>query len=79
MVKFEAIQYIKDQCFLRIPELSSFAQDLSGKTVVVIGANSGVGFHTAKNLASLKPSRLILSCRTEEKAEKTVKGRRFVF
>ncbi|GJJ08126.1 hypothetical protein Clacol_002334 [Clathrus columnatus] len=73
MGKFEGIQYIKDQCFMDLPELSSFAQDLSGKTIIVIGANIGLGLATAKHFASLKPSRLILGCRSKEKGDAAVK------
>lgn len=69
MGRFSGVQYIKDQCFLTLPDVSSFAQDLSGKTVIVIGANVGLGYEAAKHFASMKPTRVILGCRTKEKAE----------
>ncbi|TFK25282.1 short-chain dehydrogenase [Coprinopsis marcescibilis] len=41
--------------------------DLSGKTVVVTGGNSGIGLHTAKHFATMNPGKLIIACRSEEK------------
>ena len=43
--------------------------DLSGKTALVTGANSGLGIETAKALAA-KGARVIMACRNEEKANK---------
>lgn len=40
------------------------------KTVIITGANSGLGFETAKKIASNKDYELILACRSKEKAEK---------
>lgn len=48
--------------------------DLSGKTVIVIGANVGLGFEAAKHFASLNPGRLILGCRSEQKGKEAVQG-----
>lgn len=42
--------------------------DLSGKTAIVTGANSGIGIETARELAR-KGARVILACRTQEKGE----------
>ena len=39
--------------------------DLSGKTLVLIGANTGLGFEAAKHFARMNPARLILTARDE--------------
>ena len=48
--------------------------DLSGKTVAVIGCNTGIGLETAKHFATMNPARVICACRSQEKAEATVAG-----
>jgi NAD(P)-dependent dehydrogenase (short-subunit alcohol dehydrogenase family) len=45
--------------------------DLNGKVAIVTGANSGIGFATAKALASKKVT-VILACRDEEKGKEAV-------
>ena len=41
--------------------------DQSGKTAFVTGANSGIGFHVARVLAT-KHARVLMGCRSEERA-----------
>jgi retinol dehydrogenase 12 len=48
--------------------------DLTGKTVVVIGANVGLGFEAAKHFASMNPKRLVLGCRSQEKGQAALQG-----
>ncbi|KAF8903501.1 hypothetical protein CPB84DRAFT_1845793 [Gymnopilus junonius] len=48
--------------------------DLSGKTVIVTGANVGLGFEAAKHFAKLNPGKLILACRNKEKGDAAVIG-----
>jgi len=43
--------------------------DLTAKTVVVVGANVGLGFEAAKHFASMNPKRLVLGCRSQEKGQ----------
>nr|XP_050036553.2 retinol dehydrogenase 12-like isoform X1 [Dermacentor andersoni] len=45
--------------------------DLSGRTVVITGANAGIGYETARQLA-LRGARLVLGCRNEERARRAV-------
>ena len=40
------------------------------KTVIITGANSGLGFETAKKIAQNKGYEVILACRNKERAEK---------
>ncbi|KAG6830257.1 hypothetical protein H0H87_008681 [Tephrocybe sp. NHM501043] len=46
--------------------------DLGGQTVVVIGANTGLGFEASKHFARMNPSRLIMACRSKAKGEAAV-------
>ncbi|KAJ8520259.1 hypothetical protein ONZ45_g2899 [Pleurotus djamor] len=39
--------------------------DLSGKVVLVIGANSGIGYETAKHFAKMGAKKVVLGCRDE--------------
>lgn len=50
--------------------------DLSGKTVVVVGANVGLGFEATKHFASMNPRRLVLGCRSREKGQAALQGKR---
>ncbi|KIL64811.1 hypothetical protein M378DRAFT_186611 [Amanita muscaria Koide BX008] len=43
--------------------------DLTGKTVVVIGANAGIGFEAAKHFATMNAAKLVLGCRSRERGE----------
>ena len=43
--------------------------DLAGKTVIVTGANTGIGLETAKHFARMKPARLIIACRSEARGK----------
>ena len=47
--------------------LSFPSVDLKGKVVVVTGGNAGIGYETAKTLASMG-AHTIIACRSEEKA-----------
>ena len=56
------------------PNLPVLHADLSGRTVVVIGSNVGIGFEAAKHFAEMNPKRLIVTCRSQEKGDQTVQS-----
>lgn len=61
--------FIKAQ-WERVPPVEK--DDLTGKTVVVVGANAGIGYETAKHFATMNPGRLIMGCRSQEKGAAAV-------
>ena len=71
MGRFSMLRFISDQ-WLTVPELEK--QDLSGQTVLVVGANVGLGLEAAKHFAGMGPGKLILACRSIKKAEDAAKG-----
>ncbi len=46
--------------------------DLTGKTIIVTGANSGIGFEAATHLAA-KGAHIVMACRNEQKATHAIK------
>ena len=46
--------------------------DLEGKIVVITGANTGLGFISAREMAKLKASKIILACRSEQRGTDAV-------
>ncbi len=68
------------QQFMTLPTLDTFEVDLRGKTVIVVGSNTGLGFETAKHLASMMidsegtKGRLILACRSVERGNEALEG-----
>ncbi|KAH7908856.1 hypothetical protein BJ138DRAFT_1181459, partial [Hygrophoropsis aurantiaca] len=46
--------------------------DLTGQTIMVVGANVGIGFEAAKHFARMNPRRLIMACRNEKKGKDAI-------
>jgi len=57
--------------FLKIPD---YEADLTDKTVVVVGANVGLGYEAAKKFAKMNPKKLILACRSQVKGDAAAKS-----
>lgn len=70
MVAFSWPGFLTSQLFGRLPVTT---KDLQGQTVIVTGANVGLGLETARHLASMNPSRLILAVRDTSKGEAAAK------
>ncbi|KAJ7163378.1 hypothetical protein C8R46DRAFT_1103202 [Mycena filopes] len=66
MGQLTLLSFIRDQCAKRPPVEKV---DLTGQTVLVVGANSGLGFEAAKHFASMNPGRLILACRDQGRGQ----------
>ncbi|KAF9020270.1 short-chain dehydrogenase [Hymenopellis radicata] len=70
MTKRTLLEHIRDQ-WTAVPPVAKV--DLSGKIVVVVGANTGIGFETCKHFASMNPTRIIMVCRSEERGAAAIK------
>ncbi|KAK0476366.1 hypothetical protein IW261DRAFT_1339715 [Armillaria novae-zelandiae] len=62
-------QFVADQTG-PVPDVVT--ADLSGKTLVLIGASAGLGFEAAKHFARMNPARLILTARDEAKGKRAL-------
>ncbi|KAG9231973.1 hypothetical protein BJ875DRAFT_428651 [Amylocarpus encephaloides] len=58
--------FMRVQVFARIPQPT---ESFSSKTVVVVGANTGIGKESVKHLVRLGSSKIILGCRDTSKGE----------
>jgi cobalamin biosynthesis protein CbiG len=65
-MRFSPWSFIVDQWSQQPPVIQV---DLTGKTVVVVGANTGLGFEAARHFATMTPGRLILACRSQSKGQ----------
>ncbi|KAJ7699056.1 hypothetical protein B0H17DRAFT_927003 [Mycena rosella] len=65
-MKFSFWDFIKVQFAVQTPVATA---DLTGKTVLVLGANTGIGFQAATHFAKMNAERLILACRSESKGQ----------
>ena len=63
-MKYTSLAFLSHQ-WSRIPP--PLYADLSKKTVLVTGANTGIGFEVAQHFARMRPKRLVLACRNQTK------------
>jgi len=70
------LKMIQDQFWRRPKVEPAVCADLTGKTVVVVGASAkaGLGFEAAKHFASMNSERLVL-CRSPLRGQAAVQGR----
>ncbi len=66
MAHWTYLDFVRDQ-WTPIPPVVT--ADLEGKTVVVTGANTGLGFEAVKHFARMNPGKLILACRSQRKGD----------
>ena len=64
--------FIYRQQFGTPPGIETMATDLSGRTIMVVGSNTGLGLECTRHLARMMGTgedggRLIMACRNEEK------------
>lgn len=76
MVKRTFFQFLREQWGHPVPLVT---EDLTGKVVLITGANIGLGLEAAKHFASMNPERLIIACRSEVKGKQAIEGNSFTF
>lgn len=74
-MKFTIWKFLRDQLSV-VPPVTR--DDLSGKTVAVIGANGGIGFEAAKHFAEMNPGKLILGCRDRKRGEDALESKSYL-
>ncbi|KAJ7115637.1 hypothetical protein C8R43DRAFT_1038667 [Mycena crocata] len=65
-LRFAFFEAIPDQLFAKLPEPDA---DLTGRTFIVTGANTGIGFAAALHLARLNPAHIVLAVRDTTKGQ----------
>lgn len=63
------LQFLRRQFFGAPPEVSRHDVDLSGKTAIITGDNSGIGLECARQLLDVGLSKLIVAVRDEVKGD----------
>lgn len=66
--------FFKRQFFDKTPPVSRRDVDLSGKTAIITGSNTGLGLECARQLLDLGCSKLVLAVRSESKGETARQG-----
>lgn len=77
-MKLTVTEFLKHQ-YCPVAPVESFRNDLSGRTIILTGGNSGLGLECAKHLASMMGTgptagRLIIGCRNAEKGRIALQG-----
>lgn len=69
MAPFSVTKSVKEQ--LRKPP-AVVRTSLKNKTVLLVGANTGLGYEACKHFAGMRPLRLIMACRSQERGQAAV-------
>lgn len=68
-MRYTLLKFLRDQLSTP-PPLHTHVYNLTNKTIVITGANTGLGFEAAKHFARMKPGKVVLACRNMGKAER---------
>lgn len=68
------VDFLRRQFRVSPPAVAPTDVDLKGKTAIITGANSGLGFHSGAELLGLGLSRLIITARDEAKGKAAMKA-----
>lgn len=60
-------QFVWHQICATVPPVVE--QDLTGKTIIVTGANTGLGFEASKHVARMKAGKVIIACRDQQRGD----------
>ena len=52
---------------------NNFTPNLKDKVIIITGANTGLGFETAKEMAVLGPKAIVFACRNKDRATNAIK------
>ena len=63
------IRLLREKWWPEQPSLPYTSADLTGKIIIITGANTGLGFATARELYAMRPARLILAVRNLAQGE----------
>ncbi|EAU81690.1 short-chain dehydrogenase [Coprinopsis cinerea okayama7 len=70
-MKFTFWDFFRSQFWETVPPAPKV--DLTGQTVLVTGANVGLGYEAVKHFCRMNPGKVIIACRSREKGEEAIK------
>jgi NAD(P)-dependent dehydrogenase (short-subunit alcohol dehydrogenase family) len=70
MGKFSIFGFVREQ-WTQLPVPTA---NISDKSILVVGANVGLGYEAAVHLAQLKPKSLLITSRDQAKCERSKAG-----